>query len=174
VVNAACVPSQTNTAIPNEQTLHVPYSSVYLSYPSPILPFSSNINFTSTSPTLHPSSLYHYNTHSLHTSLIISLYNHDIHSLDIYPVILTMADRDHSDHDMTPAPGLEPEPSQDSNHEAEPEQNVESDRDIKCESESMELDSISPIPEESTASERRTPRPVQQADSAASPEDTAI
>jgi len=85
-----------------------------------------------------------------------------------------MADRDDSDHDMTPAPGLETEQGQDINHEAEPEQNVESDRDIKRESESMELDSIPSIPEESTASERRTPRPVQQADSAASPEDTAI
>ncbi|CAG7557910.1 unnamed protein product [Fusarium equiseti] len=70
-----------------------------------------------------------------------------------------MADRDDSDHDMTPAPGLEAEQGQDSNHEAEPEQNVESDRDIKRESESMELDSIPSIPEESTASERRTPRP---------------
>lgn len=85
-----------------------------------------------------------------------------------------MADRDDSDHDMTPAPGLEAKPGQDSNHEAEPDQNVESDRDIKRESESMELDSIPPIPEEPTASERRTPRPEQQADSAAAPEDTAI
>nr|CEG04901.1 unnamed protein product [Fusarium clavum] len=62
-----------------------------------------------------------------------------------------MADRDDSDHDMIPAPGLEPEQSQDSNHEVEPEQNVESDQDIKRESESMELDSIPSIPEESTA-----------------------
>ncbi|KAH7191859.1 uncharacterized protein B0J16DRAFT_393922 [Fusarium flagelliforme] len=40
-----------------------------------------------------------------------------------------MADRDDSDHDMTPHPELEAKPGQDSDHEAEPEQNAGSDPD---------------------------------------------